>query len=65
MHTYTDEWGKHEHTIDGPPYDPSKAITCASCIAMLDSRMLVWLDKLTAKHSLPENFWNGYKFSWS
>lgn len=66
MYEYTDRWGVHAHELSaGPPYDPKAPITCPSCIFMLDTRMSAWLDVLTERHSLPKNFWNGYKFSWS
>jgi len=64
MYKYTDEWGTHEHKIEGPPYNPHAPITCAACLRMLDSRLDAWLVKLTERHNLPEGFWEAYRYSW-
>ena len=64
---FFDEWGEHTHivSIPGRAHNPDMPITCVSCIRRLDSVMADWLDKLTERESLPEGFWNGYKFPWS
>lgn len=62
---YTDEWGLHQHEIEGAPYDHKKKVTCTSCIARLSSVLSGWEETLTLRHGLPPKFWDGYKHtSW-